>query len=47
LTVSEAGEGEKALWHHGKVAGIFRDLGPRPMAEELSRVVSELHRLGS
>ena len=35
------------LWYYGTLVDLFRDLGPRHLAEELTRVVSELRRLVS
>jgi (p)ppGpp synthase/HD superfamily hydrolase len=33
------------LWYYGTLVDLFRDLGPHHLAEELTRVVSELRRL--
>jgi (p)ppGpp synthase/HD superfamily hydrolase len=38
---------EGTLWYYGKLVDLFRDLGPHHLAEELTRVVSELRRLVS
>jgi (p)ppGpp synthase/HD superfamily hydrolase len=35
------------LWYYGTLVDLFRDLGPHHLAEELTRVVSALHRLVS
>jgi (p)ppGpp synthase/HD superfamily hydrolase len=36
---------EGCLWYYHELAGIFAQLGPFPLAHELSRVVAELERL--
>jgi GTP pyrophosphokinase len=38
---------EGTLWYYRSLVEIFRATGPRALAEELERVISELERLAS
>jgi (p)ppGpp synthase/HD superfamily hydrolase len=36
---------ERTLWYYRQLTGVFTELGPRRLAEELDRVVSEIESL--